>query len=207
MITGSIENIVFDLGGVLVDIDLERCREAFRRIGMPQMAEFIDAYHPAAMIGRMEAGELTPHETCDEIRRLTGRPETPDETILEAYTRIITGVPAAKIRMVDALRRRGFRTYVLSNNNPASMKLIRAAFEHEGLPMELCFDKMYLSYEMKLLKPSEEIFRAMIADSGMVPGRTLFVDDSEKNAETARRLDFAVYVPAPGEDFSRLFDR
>lgn len=202
----KIENVVFDLGGVLVDIDLERCREAFRRIGMPQMAAFIDAYHPAAMIGRMEAGELSVHETCDEIRRLTGRTEATDEAIAGAYTEIITGIPAAKIRQVAALRRRGVHTYVLSNNNPASMALIRAAFEREGLPMEVCFERMYLSYEMKLLKPSEEIFRAMIADSGMQPERTLFIDDSEKNVTTARGLGFAVYCPAPGEDFGPLLD-
>ena len=106
----------------------------------------------------------------------------------------------------EALRRRGVRTYVLSNNNPSSMKLIRRMFAEAGCPMERLFDRVYLSYELRELKPSEAIFRKMIADSGMEPARTLFIDDSERNVTAARALGFQVYMPAPHEDFSHLFD-
>ena len=101
---------------------------------------------------------------------------------------------------------RGVRTYVLSNNNPSSMKLIRRMFAEAGCPMERLFDRVYLSYELRELKPSEAIFRKMIADSGMEPARTLFIDDSERNVTAARALGFQVYMPAPHEDFSHLFD-
>ena len=103
-------------------------------------------------------------------------------------------------------RRRGVRTYVLSNNNPSSMELIRRMFAEAGCPMERLFDRVYLSYELRELKPSEAIFRKMIADSGMEPARTLFIDDSERNVTAARAVGFQVYKPAPHEDFSHLFD-
>lgn len=82
-----------------------------------------------------------------------------------------------------AWRERGIRTYVLSNNNPSSMRFIRAMFTADGKRMEDYFDGIYLSYEMRELKPSEAIFRKMIADSGMLPERTLYIDDGQKNVD------------------------
>ena len=202
----SIRNVIFDLGGVLVDLDIERCRAAFRALGMPEVARIIDTSHPAEMLGRLERGDSSVHEACDAMRALSGRPEVSDERIAEAYGAFLTGVPVARLRMTDELRRRGLRTYVLSNNNPMAMQVIRRMFAADGHPMEYYFDRIYLSYELRELKPSEAIFRRMIDDSGMIPGESLFIDDSERNLATARELGFGVYCPVPGEDFSHLFD-
>ena len=65
---------------------------------------------------------------------------------------------------------------------------------------------MYLSYELHELKPSEAIFRKMIAASGMRPEETLFIDDGQKNVDAARELGFSVYMPAPGEDFGHILE-
>lgn len=202
----NIRNVVFDLGGVLVELDIERCKAAFVRLGMPQVADLIDPYHPAAMIGRLEKGDIGFHEACEEMRRLTGREEVTDEEIADAYAAFLVDVPIGKLRLIDDLRRRGIRTCVLSNNNPASMRVIRRMFSADGRRMEDYFDGIYLSYEMRLLKPSEEIFRMMLADSGMHAEETLFIDDSERNVNAARALGFAVYRPSPGEDFSHVFE-
>ena len=107
---------------------------------------------------------------------------------------------------IEALRRRGIRTYVLSNNNPASMEFVRRMFTADGHDMEYYFDAVYLSYRMHELKPSEAIFRKMIAASGLEPAETLFIDDGRKNVDAAQALGFAVYMPAPGEDFGHLFE-
>lgn len=202
----SIENVVFDLGGVLVDLDIERCQASFRRLGMDAVAELINPYYPAEMLGRLEHGLISFHEMCDEMRQLAGTPAVTDEEIGRAYGDFLTGVPVAKMRQIEQLRRRGIHTYVLSNNNPSSMRFIREMFTADGKRMEDYFDRIYLSYEMRELKPSEAIFRKMIADSGMIPERTLYIDDGQKNVDAAQALGFAVYKPAPGEDFSHLLD-
>ncbi len=202
----SIENVVFDLGGVLVDLDIERCQASFRRLGMDAVAELINPYYPAEMLGRLEHGLISFHEMCDEMRQLAGTPTVTDEEIGRAYGDFLTGVPVAKMRQIEQLRRRGIHTYVLSNNNPSSMRFIREMFTADGKRMEDYFDRIYLSYEMRELKPSEAIFRKMIADSGMIPERTLYIDDGQKNVDAAQALGFAVYKPAPGEDFGHLLD-
>lgn len=202
----NLKNVVFDLGGVLVDLNLDRCTAAFEALGMPQVARLVNPYYPAEMLGRLEKGDITFHEACDEMRRLDDRPEVTDEQIAAAYGAFLTGVPVGKLRLIEKLRRRDIRTYVLSNNNPASMEVIRRQFAVDGHPMEYYFDRIFLSYEMRLLKPSPAIFRRVICESGAVPKETLFIDDGQKNVEAARELGFEVYMPAPHEDFTPLFD-
>lgn len=202
----SIKNVVFDLGGILVDLDIDRCRESFRRLGMDAVAELINPYYPAEMIGRLEHGLITFHEMCDEMRRLAATPAVTDDEIGRAYGDFLTGIRIEKLRQIDRLRARGIRTYILSNNNPSSMRFIREMFAADGKRLEDYFDGIYLSYEMRELKPSAAIFRKMIADSGMQPEQTLFIDDGQKNVDAAQALGFAVYKPAPGEDFGHLLD-
>ena len=202
----NIKNVVFDLGGVLVDLDIDRCKAAFRSLGMEAVAQLINSYYPAEMIGRLERGEISFHEACEEMRRLSGRADIPDERIAWAYGKFLTGVSATKLRAIERLRNRGLKSYVLSNNNPASMEVIRRMFRCDGHAMEHYFDRIYLSYELRELKPSEAIFRKMIDDSGMVPAETLVIDDGQRNVEAARQMGFAVYMPAPGEDFTHLLE-
>lgn len=202
----GIENVVFDLGGVLVDLDEARCRRALCALGMERIAQIVDPCYPAAMIGQLERGDISFHEACDRMRREAGTPDASDEQIADAYGALVTGIPVAKLRQVEALRKRGVRTYVLSNNNPMAMRRIRTMFEADGHPMEYYFDKIYLSYELRELKPSEAIFRKMLADSGIDATKSLFIDDGQRNVEAARTLGFNVYMPSPHEDFGHLFE-
>ncbi len=202
----TIRNVVFDLGGVLVDLDIERCRAAFRSLGMEAAARLVDPCYPAEVFGLLEGGAIPFAEACARLRDLSATPSVTDEQIAGAFGAFLTGVPVGKIRQIAALRRRGIRTYVLSNNNPASMRYIRRMFEADGQTMDDYFDRIYLSYEMKMLKPSPAIFRAMLDRGGMRPDETLFIDDGEKNVATARSLGMAVYRPAPHEDFGELLD-
>ena len=107
------------------------------------------------------------------MRKLDGRYDVTDAQIAGAYGAFLAGVPVWKLRQVERLRGAGIRTYVLSNNNPASMEVIRGEFTADGHTMDDYFDKVYLSYELRELKPSEAIFRKVIADSGIVPAQTL----------------------------------
>lgn len=202
----DIKNVIFDLGGVLVDLDIDRCIAAFRELGMPKVADLINPYYPAEMIGQLERGDISFHEACDRMRKLDGRPDVTDAQIAGAYVSFLVDVPVVKLRQIMRLREAGVRTYVLSNNNPPSMAAIRGEFTADGHTMDDYFDKIYLSYELHELKPSEAIFRKVIADSGVVPGETLFIDDGQKNADAAQALGFAVYMPAPGEDFGHLLE-
>ncbi len=200
-------NVIFDLGGVLVGLDLERCHAAFERIGLPEIGALIDPCPPVARMQRMEAGEITFHEACEAMRRQTGNRTVSDDEIAGAMTAFLVDTPICKLRQIDALRRRGIRTYVLSNNNPAAMAAIARMFAADGKRMEDYFDRIFISYEMRMLKPSEEIFRAVLEQAGIRAAESLFIDDSERNVAAAARLGMATYRPVPDEDLGSLLER
>ena len=85
--------------------------------------------------------------------------------------------------------RRDYRLYVLSNTNPFVMDWARSSeFSPAGKPLDAYFDKLFLSYEMKCMKPDRAIFDRMAAEAPLVPAETLFIDDSAANAAAGAAL-------------------
>ena len=201
----AIDTVVFDFGGVLIDLYREKCVEAFRAIGYPQAEEMISLYGPSDILQKLEAGEITGEELVALIREDSGNDSITYEQVQGAYIAFLGTIPVVKLRAIRALREAGFKVCGLSNINEFVMPYVRERlFTADGLKMEDYIEEPYLSYEMGLLKPGAEIFRVMIERSGMTPERPLFIDDSAKNIQTARELGFQVYHAGPEEDFTPL---
>lgn len=203
----AIKNIVFDLGGVICDLEVERVMEAFREIGMPKMAALMDPCYPAEVNERMESGQIGWEEACDEMRRIDNRPEVTNTEIEWVYREFLARVDSSKMATIDRLRAQGFKTYVLSNTNPVAIEIVRDRVrEATGRELDSYFDGIFLSYQLKILKPSPAIFEKMIALSGMNPQETLFIDDGSRNADTAHKLGFAVYCPPTNGAWQQIFE-
>lgn len=195
----GIKNIVFDLGGVMIDLDRARCVEEFHKIGFTEIDDLIDSYHPKGFLGRLERGDVTNDDFYDYVRRSAGR-DIADDEIRRAFTSFLAGIPRYKLQMVRTQRERGFRTYALSNINDVVFPFVRdVLFTQEGLQLDDYFEKAYLSYEMHALKPSPEIYRKMIEESGMRPEATLFIDDNAENLTRRRNWDSTYICPGPAK--------
>lgn len=204
-VLNNIKHVVFDFGGVLVDLYRERCVEAFCRMGFPQAGQMIGLYGPSDTFMKLESGEISGQELVEYIRRESGNDSITYNDVRDAYVAFLGEIPVKKLAAIRALRKVGIKTWGLSNINEFVMPYTREKlFTAEGFCMEDYFDHTYLSYEVGLLKPDPAIFHAMIAHGGMQPEETLFIDDSEKNIATARELGFQVYLAAPQEDFTPL---
>ena len=203
----DIKTIIFDLGGVVVDLEIDRVREAFKEIGMPRMAAMMDPCYPAEVNERMESGQLSWEEACDEMRRIDNRPEVTNGEIEWVYREFLARVDRKKLEVIDRLRSQGLRTYVLSNTNPSAINIVRDRVrEASGRELESYFDALYLSFELKILKPAPAIFEKMISLSGMNPSETLFIDDGSRNADTAHALGFSVYCPPTNGPWVQIFE-
>lgn len=102
----GIENIVFDLGGVMIDLDRARCVEEFHKIGFTEIDDLIDSYHPKGFLGRLERGDVTNDDFYDYVRRSAGR-DIADDEIRRAFTSFLAGIPRYKLQMVRTQRERG----------------------------------------------------------------------------------------------------
>lgn len=202
----KVKTIIFDLGGVLIDYSLERSVEQFRKLGYREMDKLINPYRQSGVLLELEKGEAPPQALYDEIDRSVGRHVDP-RAIDAALCSFLIDIPDYKLDMLLDLKRRGYELFMLSNTNPIMMNYMKeGVFRKQGLGIGDYFDRLFLSYEMGLVKPYPEIFRRMIDLTGIVPGQTLFIDDSPENAATGRSLGFDTYEARQHEDFRSLFD-
>lgn len=181
-----IKAIIFDLGGVLVDLDIDRCRKAFvEDAGYDDIGLLLDASHQKGIYSELEEGKLSPDEFRKRIldgSSMKGR-VTPD-VVDRSMWALLTGIEPYKVDLLKELSVK-YDLYLLSNNNAISMVRCREIFREAGLPMEKVFRKLFLSYEMKMLKPAPEIYEAVVAQICLPASELLFVDDSISNIEAA----------------------
>ncbi len=201
MIKGAmIEAVVFDFGGVIVDLDFEKAVAAFESIGVADASQRLDRYRQTGLFFDLEAGRISKAEFCRLLGEECGC-EITERDAMYGCLGYFNGVDARRLELLDELRER-CRVFLLSNTNPFVLDWAdSAAFSAEGRPVSDYFDALYLSYRIGVLKPDRAIFDRMTADAGLVPERTLFVDDSADNVAAARALGFRVYCPKPGEDW------
>lgn len=201
----GIKNIVFDLGGVIITIDRSEAVRRFTQVGLENAEELLDPYHQKGVFLELEEGKLSWTEFNDALRQEAGK-NISDEEIAWGWMGFIADTPSYKLKMLETLRERGYKLYLLSNTNPIIMSwALSPAFSEGGKSLQDYFDKLYLSYRMGCVKPDLPIFRDMINDSGMVPSETLFIDDGAANIEAGKKLGFRTYQPVNGEDFREIF--
>ena len=198
-----IKNLLFDLGGVIMDIDRDRCVEAFRELGMERPEELLDPYCQRGPFLSIEDGSATPAEFRDEIRRHMSR-HVDDEEIDTAFGRFLKGIPATRLRQLERLRG-SYGVYLISNTNPIMWEgPIARYFMVDGGELEHYFDGVVTSFEARCVKPERGIFELAVERFGIEPAETLFFDDSEANIKAAEAMGFHGMLVRPSEEFFDL---
>lgn len=198
--------LIFDMGGVLVDLDIEDCKKAFKEyLGYDRIDQIIDPCHQKGIYGDLEEGKLA----AEEFRQIVlseSRPGSLAEDVDRAMWHILVGIEPSKISLLKRLAKE-HDMYMLSNNNAICLPRSRQLFAEAGAPLEELFCKCYFSFEMKALKPSEAFYKAVIEDIGGDPERMLFIDDSQKNVEGAIKAGLPAVYYEPGTDLDALLDK
>lgn len=198
-----IKAIVFDIGGVLINLDMDGCIRAFRRnLGFDRITELLDPCHQKGVYGDMEAGLVSADEFRAEVLR-DSRPGSQPEDVDRSMLALLAGMAPDTVETLKALKER-YPLYLLSNNNPIAMGHILRMFRDYGIDPETTFREQFISCEMKMLKPSARIYEAVVARIGLPADEILFVDDSETNVEAARKVGLQARTFVPGTKLSAL---
>ena len=194
-------HVVFDLGGVVFRLDKTIAIERFKEIGVSHVEDFLDDYEQKGIFGDLEAGKLSAEQYRSELSRIVGKPLTMDQ-LEYAWTGYAAELYQRNFDALLRLRQLGYPVALLSNTNPFMMRWARSdRFDGNGHGLDYYFDRLYLSYEMQMMKPSPEIFKAMIEGEQTSPGNILFIDDSARNCEAAAALGIQTLNPANGSDW------
>lgn len=198
-----IKNLLFDLGGVIMDIRRQRCVDAFRRLGMADPDEFLGEYSQKGPFKLLEEGSVTAAEFRRELRHYLPASVT-DAQIDDAFMQFLIGIPVERLRELERLREK-YDLYLLSNTNPIMWNAkIADEFRKDGHDIGYYFKGMVTSFEAKSMKPDPAIFRYAESTLGIRPEETLFFDDSQANVDAARALGFEAALVRPGEEFINL---
>ena len=202
----QIKNIVFDLGGVIIDLDRQESVNRFVAMGIADAGDMLNPYRQHGVFLQSEDGSITAEGFIEKLSEMSGKALS-YETVSQGWLGFLKKVSQEKLDYILSLRA-DYKIYLLSNTNPFVMDFANTtAFSEAGKPITEYFDKIYASCEMKVAKPHREIFELMLADSGMIPSETLFLDDGEANVKMGAAMGLHTYQPVDGEDWRAKVDQ
>ncbi|MCR4604277.1 MAG: HAD family phosphatase [Prevotella sp.] len=197
-----ITTLIFDLGGVIITIDQQQAVSRFAQLGLADAESRLNAYTQQGIFGDLEGGLIDAEQFRSELSLLTDR-EITHEQCAFAWQGYAREVPQRNLDALVRLRQQGYRILLLSNTNPYMMEWVRSNdFDGHGHSIDYYFDKLYLSYEMKMMKPAEEIFRSVLMNEQVLPSSCLFVDDGARNVAAASQMGINTYCPVNGQDWT-----
>lgn len=189
------KNIIFDLGGVLVGFDRQRSIDAFERIGCGKVADYIRDHRTEDLFYRIELGEISTHDFCEEVRQMTAT-NADDEAIIHAWNVLLTPVTQERLQRLRELREKGARLFLLSNTNDMH-------WQYCGHQLDGCFERVFLSYEMRLAKPDTAIFAEVLRQAEIDASDTLFIDDNADNIAAAASLGIKTFHNQNIDDWTK----
>ncbi|MDE3185799.1 MAG: HAD family phosphatase [Bacteroidota bacterium] len=182
----KIENIIFDLGGVLLDIDYNLTRIAFEKLGVVQFDEMYSQANADQLFQKLETGDISEGNFYKEINRSTGL-QLSEIEIREAWNAMLLSFREESLTFLDQVRDR-YKIFLLSNTNHIHHKSFYEIYHQKerGKSFEQYFDKAFYSFEIGLRKPEAICYEWVLKDLKIVPEKTLFIDDSINNIEGAK---------------------
>ena len=182
--------LIFDLGGVILDIHFERSFAALIQMGVPPEMMNEEDCLLNATIRDFDRGDITKEQFFDYVATACSDKQlATTERIAEVWNCMLGEFPHGKTEQIKRLREKGYRVMMLSNTNDGHWDEIERRFTAAtGEKMEECFDALYLSYKMHRRKPEKEIFLELLANENAAPEDCIFFDDSEENCEAARSV-------------------
>lgn len=183
-----IKNIIFDLGGVVINLKRERAVEALEKLGISDADELLGVYSQMGPFLQLETGEITSSEFYDLLLPKC-KAGTTCTDLRDAFEEFLIEIPGERLQMLEKLKAKGYRLFVLSNTNPIMFNhWIAEEFKKEGKSINDYFDGIVASFEEGTCKPDPMIFRKLVDRYGLNPEETVMLDDSVKNLQAAESI-------------------
>lgn len=189
----QVKNIVFDLGGVLINLNVPRCVNAFTALmgaenmrtilGMDDDGEGVKSVSIAnrQLMADFERGNISTDQFVAQILPYC-RPGTTEQDIKDAWMAMVADLPQERLDIVAQLKQKGYRIYMLSNGNDLHFEFIHTTYH-----LDAYFERFFLSQQMHMAKPEPEIFVRVNDAIGGTPDNTVFIDDLSANRQAAEQ--------------------
>ena len=194
----GVKNIIFDLGGVILNLDNGRTEKAFTDLGVKNFREYFGHGFAASFFKDYEVGSITDRQFIDSIRQLTGL-DVPDQAIIDSWNALLLDFPPERIQLLKHLRK-NYRLFLFSNTNALHLAALRQIWTStfDGGSLDDHFERTYYSHLLGMRKPDREPFEHILQENGLKGAETLFVDDAMINVEGAEKAGLRGLFLRPG---------
>lgn len=185
--------VVFDLGGVIINLNVPRCVTRFKCLmgednvrnvlGIDDEGEGVVAVSAATkqLMHDYEYGNITTDQFLKSLQDYCYAGTT-EQTIREAWLSMLDELPQERLDYIAALRERGYKTVLLSNSNELHWDPI-----WEQYNLGNYFDAVFASHHLHMAKPNREIFDHVVREAAIDCAHTVYVDDLEKNRKAGEK--------------------
>jgi HAD superfamily hydrolase (TIGR01509 family) len=205
VIADSIKNIIFDLGGVIINIDYQKAIDEFKKLSKADCTIEFNQKSQSGLFDDLETGRISEEAFRDKVRECY-QVEGTDEEIDAAWNAMLLEIPAERVALLRELRKK-YKIFLLSNTNAIHLvgfnKIVKDSF---GIPnLDALFDKTYYSHLVGERKPDATIFEKVLADNNLEREETLFIDDSIQHIESAKAIGLQTLHLAPPLTINQVF--
>lgn len=202
----KIKTIIFDFGGVILDIDPQITIKEFQKMGFKDVAKTKSKEFIEDIIRKFERGIYTPEVFRKRLRAFLELDVT-DQQLDDAWNALIYDIPAERIEVLEQVKK-NYQILLLSNSNEIHYDLyvrdLQLRFGYREF--DALFDKSYFSFDMHLSKPDPEVYEFVMYQHDLVPSETLFIDDNEANIAAAAKLGLKTYLLEKPERVRDIFE-
>ena len=199
----NIKYIIFDLGGVLLNISYQNTIEEFEKLGMENSSAFYSKKLQTNIFNLLETGEISENEFIKVIKQ-SCKSVTPKQ-ILYAWNSMLLDLPKNRINLLINLKKE-YQIFLLSNTNEIHISKFKNIMgEEEYNKFYNLFNKIYYSHEIGMRKPNAEAFRLILDENNLKTKEVLFIDDSPQHIDGAKKLGIQTYHLKDDEEITTVF--
>jgi putative hydrolase of the HAD superfamily len=200
----KIQNVIFDLGGVLLDIDYNLTREAFTKLGVEHFDDMYSQSTADKLFQKLETGAISEEAFYKELNACTGLDLSPAE-IRQAWNAMLLSFREKSLEFLDQIKGK-YRLFLLSNTNFIHLEAFNKIYHSRPREKEFdnYFNKAFYSCRMGFRKPDDVCYACLINEVNIDPEKTLFIDDSLGNIAAAKRAKMQTIHLLPGTNIEDL---
>lgn len=201
----KIKNIIFDLGGVLLNINPLLSLLELEKISGIAKDELLVKLANGQIFEKFDTGRLNPAQFRNKLCQIL-KHEVTDSEIDRIWNKLLLDFPSHRVEMLKQLSK-NYRVFLLSNTNSIHFDHYTSVFyEKYGIRMTDLFERLFLSFEIGIHKPDAGIYTHVLQHAGIEALETVFFDDSLANIEAAGKLGIEVIHITDGKDVTSFFE-
>lgn len=195
----GIKNIVFDLGGVLLNLDMQKTEDAFTSMGVKNFKELFALGHAASFFKEYEVGLINDEQFVDSLLNIIGN-QYERTSVIAGWNAMLRDFPVERIELLKQLKKK-YRLFLFSNTNAIHLASFQQTYSaaYNGDLLDQLFEKTWYSHDIKLRKPDVKAFQYVLQHSGLQPHESLFIDDALVNVEGAKAAGMQAWHLEPGK--------